>query len=76
MHVISRLGQENGSQFRYLGTTETNRNLVREEIKRRLNSGNAGYHSEQNRFSSHLMSKKLKNYNIPNYNFACGSIWP
>jgi hypothetical protein len=36
---------ENVAQFRYLGTTITNRNLIQEEIKRRLNSGNACYHS-------------------------------
>jgi hypothetical protein len=32
-------------QFRYLGVTITNKNLIQEEIKRRLNSGNACYHS-------------------------------
>jgi hypothetical protein len=32
---------ENVSQFRYLGTTVTNRNMIKEEIKRRINSGNA-----------------------------------
>jgi hypothetical protein len=31
---------ENVAQFRYLGTTITNRNVIEEEIKRRLNSGN------------------------------------
>jgi hypothetical protein len=39
---------ENVSQFKYLGTTITNQNLIQEEIKRRLNSGNACYHSAQN----------------------------
>jgi hypothetical protein len=32
---------ENVAQFRYLGTTITNQNLIQEEIERRLNSGNA-----------------------------------
>jgi hypothetical protein len=32
---------ENVVQLRYLGTTVTNRNLIQEECKRRLNSGNA-----------------------------------
>jgi hypothetical protein len=65
---------ENVSQFKYLRTTVTNQNLVEEEIKRRLNSGNACYHSVQNPLSSRLLSKKLKNYNIKDYNFACCSV--
>jgi hypothetical protein len=48
------------SQFKYLGTTITNQNLIREEIKRRLNSDNARYHSVQNLLSSHLLSKNVK----------------
>jgi hypothetical protein len=32
---------ENVVQFRYLGTTKTNKRLVQEEIKRRLNSDNS-----------------------------------
>jgi hypothetical protein len=39
---------ENVSQFKYLGTTVTNTNLIQEEIKRRLNSGNSCFHSVQN----------------------------
>jgi hypothetical protein len=31
---------ENVAQFKYLVTTITNQNLIQEEIKRRLNSGN------------------------------------
>jgi hypothetical protein len=48
------------SQFKYLGTTAINQNLIQEEIKRRLNSGNARYHSVQNPLSSRLLSKNLK----------------
>jgi hypothetical protein len=51
---------ENVSQFKYLGTTVTNHNLIQEEIKRRLNSGNACYHSVQNLLSSRLLSKNVK----------------
>jgi hypothetical protein len=47
-------------QFRYLGTTITNQNLIQEEIKRRLNSGNACYHSVQNLLSSRLLPKNIK----------------
>jgi hypothetical protein len=51
---------ENVSQFKYLGTIVTNQNLIQEEIKRRLNSGNACYHSVQNLLSSRLLSKNLR----------------
>jgi hypothetical protein len=40
--------------------TVTNQNLIQEEIKRRLNSGNACYHSVQNLLYSRLLSKNLK----------------
>jgi hypothetical protein len=49
------------------------RNLIQEEIKRRLNSGNACYHSVQKLLSSRLLSKNEK-LNMQNYNFACGSV--
>jgi hypothetical protein len=48
------------SQFKYLGTTVTNQNLIQEEIKRRFNSGKACYHSLQNLLSSRLLSENLK----------------
>jgi hypothetical protein len=46
---------ENVSQFKYLGTTATNQSLIQEEIKKRLNSGDACYHSVQNLLSSRLV---------------------
>jgi hypothetical protein len=36
---------ENVAQFRYLGVTVTNQNLIQKEIMGRLNSGNPCYHS-------------------------------
>jgi hypothetical protein len=35
---------QNVTQLKYLGTTVTNKNLIQEEIRRRLNSGKACYH--------------------------------
>jgi len=43
-----------------LGTTLTNQNSIQEEIKNRLKSGNACYHSVQNLLSTCLVSKNLK----------------
>jgi hypothetical protein len=40
-----------------LGTNLTNQNSIQEEIKIRLKSGNACYHSVQNLLSSSLLSK-------------------
>jgi hypothetical protein len=51
---------ENVAQLRHLGTTVTNQILILEEIKKRINSGNASYHSVQNLLSSRLLSKNIK----------------
>jgi hypothetical protein len=42
---IANRSFENASQFKYLETTVTNQNLIQNEIKRKLNSGDACYHS-------------------------------
>jgi hypothetical protein len=51
---------EHVTQLKYLGTTATIQILIHEEIKRRLNSGNACYQSVQNRLSSCLLLKNVK----------------
>ena len=57
---ISNLCNSHLDEFKYLGTTLTNQNSIQEEIKSRLKSGNACYHSVQSLLSSRLLSKNLK----------------
>jgi hypothetical protein len=57
---IDSKSMERVEEFKYLGTTLTNRNSIHEEIKSRLKSGNACYHSTQNRLSSRFLSKNTK----------------
>ena len=47
-------------EFKYLGKTLTNQNFIPEEIKSRLRSGCACFHSVQNRLCSRLLPKNLK----------------
>jgi hypothetical protein len=47
------------AHFRYFGTTVTNQNLIQEEIKRRLHSGNACYYSVQNLLFCYLLAKNV-----------------
>jgi hypothetical protein len=51
---------ESMAMFKCLGTTLTDQNCIHEEIKSRLNSGNACYHSVQGLLSSHLLSRNVK----------------
>jgi hypothetical protein len=51
---------EDVAKFRHLGTTLTDQNQMHEEIKSRLNLGNACYHSVQSLLSSRLLSRNLK----------------
>jgi len=51
---------ERAEEFKSLGKSLTYQNFIQEEIKSRLKSGNACYHSVQNLLSSSLLSKNLK----------------
>jgi hypothetical protein len=56
---IDKASFKSVDQFRYLGTTLTNRNLIHEETKSRLKSGNACYHSVQILLSTSFLSKSI-----------------
>jgi hypothetical protein len=50
---------ERVKQFKYLESSLTNQNSIQEETTSRLKSGNACYHSVQNRLSSSLIYRNI-----------------
>jgi ribosomal protein S2 len=57
---IANRSFEGAAKFKYLGTTLTDQNGMQEEIKSRLKSANACYHSVQCLLSSRLLSMNVK----------------
>jgi hypothetical protein len=71
MSCIQKIGQkhsikianrsfEDVAKFKYVRTTITDKNCMHEEMKSKLISGNACYHSVQSLLSSRLPSRNLK----------------
>jgi hypothetical protein len=51
---------EDAAKFKMSGNNTNRSNCLQEEIKGRLNSGTACYHSVQSLLSSHLLSRNVR----------------
>jgi hypothetical protein len=66
---------EGVAKFKYLVTTLTDQNSIPEEIKSRLNSGNACYHSVQSLLSSRLLFRNVEVKIYKNHKSTTCFVW-
>ena len=76
--VIENLSFKNVEKLKYLGVIVTNKNDIREEIKRRINMYNTFYYSLEKILSTHVLSRKLevntyKTIILPVALYGCGT---